>query len=180
MKDALLTNKLAAGVIGAMLLAMLAGGLSKILYQPDVIAENAYPIEAGEAEATSQAAAAPAGPEPVSALLASADTAKGLKLFKKCAACHSYENGGAHKVGPNLWNIVNRPKGGVADFGGYSKVIKDFGGDWTYEDLNAFLAKPKAYMKGTAMNFGGFKKVSDRANIIAFLREQADSPVALP
>lgn len=180
MKDALLINKLSAGVIGAMLLAMLAGSLSHILYTADEITEDAYPIAANEAPAASSAAAAPAGPEPVSALLASADVAKGQKLFKKCAACHTYEKGGADKVGPNLWNIVDRAKGGHASFGGYSKAMTAMGGDWTYEDLNAFLAKPKKFMKGTAMNFGGFKKTSDRANIIAFLRAQADSPVALP
>ncbi|WP_420547880.1 c-type cytochrome [Curvivirga sp.] len=182
MKDALLINKVAAAVIGAMLLAMVAGALSSILYQPDQIAENAYPIEAGAAT-TETAAAAPAGPEPVSALLASADTAKGLKLFKKCGACHTYEKGGADKVGPNLWNLIDRVQGGVDGFGGYSKAmaaLKDTGSTWSYEELNAFLAKPKKYLKGTAMNFGGFKKVKDRADIIAFLREQADSPVALP
>ncbi len=180
MKDALLVNKFSAGIIGAMLLAMLAGALSHILYSPDAITEDTYPIVASEGADTTATAAAPAGPEPVSALLASADIAKGQKLFKKCAACHTFDNGGAHKVGPNLWNIVDRKQGGVADFGGYSKAIAAVDANWTYEDLNEFLAKPKAYLKGTAMNFGGFKKVSDRANIIGFLRAQADSPVALP
>lgn len=180
MKDALLTNKVAAGLIGAMLLAMVAGSLSDILYQEDTISENAYPIAVNETASSAKVAEAPAGPDPVSPLLASADVAKGLKLFKKCAACHSYEEGGTHKQGPNLWNIVDRDKGGVADFGGYSKAMAAAGGVWDYESLNEFLAKPKNYMKGTAMNFGGFKKASDRANIIAFLREQANTPVALP
>ena len=180
MKDALLINKVAAGLIGAMLLAMVAGSLSGILYHPETLAENAYPIEVDTASASTQVAAAPAGPEPVSPLLASADVAKGLKLFKKCAACHTYEQGAAHKQGPNLWNIVNRDKGSVGDFGGYSKAITEAEGGWTYESLNQFLVKPKKYLPGTVMNFGGFKKASDRANIIAFLREQSDAPVALP
>ncbi|MDX1739157.1 MAG: cytochrome c family protein [Alphaproteobacteria bacterium] len=181
MKDALLTNKVAAGVIGAALLAMVAGSLADMLYAPKTIAEDAYPIAVAEsAGASTTEAAEPAGPEPVSPLLASADSAKGLKLFKKCSACHTYEKGGSHKLGPNLWNIVDRAQGGVAEFGGYSKAMQAAGGAWTYEDLNAFLAKPKDYLKGTAMNFGGFKKPQDRADIIAFLREQADAPVALP
>ncbi len=62
----------------------------------------------------------------------------------------------------------------------YSDALVGMGGAWDYEALNAFLYKPKAYIKGTKMNFAGLKKPSDRANMIAYLRSLADTPVALP
>tara|TARA_Y100000996_G_C22509663_1_gene637868 strand:+ start:20 stop:565 length:546 start_codon:yes stop_codon:yes gene_type:complete len=117
--------------------------------------------------------------EPISAFLASASIENGEKLFKKCATCHNYEKGGANKVGPQLWNLINRPKANVEGFA-YSKALAEYGGEWGYEDLAEFLYKPKKYIKGTKMNFAGLKKVKDRADIVFFLRAQSDSPVPLP
>ena len=90
-----------------------------------------------------------------------------------------FDQGGANKVGPALWNIVNADKGAVDGFS-YSGALVAFGGQWDYAALNAFLYKPKAYISGTKMNFAGLKKPSDRANMIAYLRQQADAPAALP
>ena len=117
--------------------------------------------------------------EPIAALLASASMENGEKLFKKCATCHNYEKGGANKVGPQLWNLINRPKANVDGFA-YSKALAEFGGEWTYEELAEFLYKPKKYIKGTKMNFAGIKKVKDRADIVYFLRAQSDNPIPLP
>lgn len=182
MKDALLINKIAAAVVAAALLAMVAGALSRILYHENVPAEPAYVIATGESAsaAASDEPEEPAGPAPITDMLASADVTKGEKLFRKCSACHTPENGGADKVGPNLWDVVGRAKASHASFGGYSSAMKDFGGEWTYEDLNQFLYKPKDYIDGTAMNFAGFKKDSDRADIIAYLRSLSDNPAPLP
>ena len=117
--------------------------------------------------------------EPVSPLLAAANTAKGKKTFKKCAACHTTEKGGKNKVGPNLWNIVNAGRGGKDKFS-YSRALKATAGNWSYESLNAFLAKPKAFIPRTKMAFPGLKKAKDRANVIAYLRTLSDSPAPLP
>ena len=113
------------------------------------------------------------------ALLASADVAAGEKLAKKCTACHVFEAGGANKVGPALWGIVNKAKASVDGFA-YSAALAGFGGAWDYQSLNAFLAKPKAYISGTKMNFAGLKKPEDRANMVAWLRIMADSQAPLP
>ena len=78
-----------------------------------------------------------------------------------------------------LWNIVDAGKGEKDGFQ-YSDALVGMGGQWDYESLNAFLYKPKAYIKGTKMNFAGLKKPSDRANMIAYLRSLSASPVALP
>ena len=117
--------------------------------------------------------------DPVAPLLASADIGAGEKAFKRCSACHSYEKGGPNKQGPNLYGVVGNPVGTHDGFS-YSDSMKDLGGEWTYDKLNAFLAKPKDLVADTKMNFVGFKSVKDRANVIAFLRAQADNLAPLP
>jgi cytochrome c len=178
--DELGLNKLFAGILVAGLLLMTGVKLAEVLVPHSELEQNAYVIEVPEGDAAG-AATAPAakGPEPIMALLASADAVAGEKLAKKCTACHVFDKGGANKVGPGLWNVVNADKGVVDGFG-YSNALIEFGGQWDYAALNAFLAKPKAYISGTKMNFAGLKKPQDRANMIAYLRQQADSPAALP
>lgn len=115
----------------------------------------------------------------ISPLLKNASLESGQKLFKKCGTCHNYEKGSANKIGPSLWNLINRPKASINDFA-YSKALSEIGGVWTYEELAEFLYKPKKYAKGTKMNFSGLKKVEDRANLILFLRKQSENPIPLP
>ena len=98
---------------------------------------------------------------------------------EKLKRSHNIEKDSANKVGPNLWNLINRPKANISGFA-YSKALAELGGEWTYEDLSQFLYKPKDYLKGTKMNFSGLKKDEDRANLILFLRNQSDNPVPLP
>ncbi len=141
---------------------------------------KAYAVEVPE-DGTQTAAAPPEEKtlDPVAPLLASADIAAGEKAFKRCGTCHTVENGGANKVGPNLYNVVGAGKGHASGFA-YSDALTSLGGEWTYENLNAFFANPKGYAPGTKMNFAGLKKVQDRANIIAYLRQFADNPPPLP
>ena len=177
--DDLKFNKVAAGFLMAALIAMGGYKISEMLVPHQKLAQNAYPIEVTQQVASASAAPAPTGPEPVLALLANADVAAGQKVAKKCTACHVFEKGGQNKVGPALWNIVNAPKGQIDGFA-YSEALAGFGGAWDYVALNAFFYKPKAYISGTKMNFAGLKKPADRANLIAYLRSQADQPAALP
>ena len=184
--DELKFNKLFAGVLLAALLLMAGIKAGQVLvpshhghgHGGEKVA-NAYPIEVTVVADAGTAVAAPAGPEPILALLAEADIAAGMKLAKKCTACHVFEEGVANKVGPGLWNIVNAGKGAVDGFG-YSAALAGFGGAWDYQALNAFLYKPKAYIAGTKMNFAGLKKPKDRANMIAYLRSLSSAPAALP
>ncbi len=177
--DELKFNKIAAGFLLAVLLAMAGYKLSEVLVPHQKLAQNAYPIEVPETTAVAAADAAPKGPEPVLALLASADITAGEKLSKKCSACHVFNKGGANKTGPALWNIVNAEKGAIDGFG-YSNALANAEGAWDYTALNGFLYKPKQYLAGTKMNFAGLKKPQDRANMIAYLRAMADSPAPLP
>ena len=115
----------------------------------------------------------------LSALLGAADPAAGKKVFGKCKSCHTVDEGGKNKVGPNLWNVVGRPKGSAEGFS-YSGAVSGLGGEWTYEDLFVFLKSPKAFAPGNKMTFGGLKKTKDRAAVIGYLREQSGSPKPLP
>ena len=175
-------NKILASIIFAVLIVTLIGHFGDLIIDIEHHdqKETAYKIDVEELPSDEGATVKKEESiEPISALLASASIENGEKLFKKCATCHNYEKGSANKVGPQLWNIINRPKANVEGFA-YSKVLAEYGGEWEYEELAEFLYKPKKYMKGTKMNFAGLKKVKDRADIVYFLRAQSDSPVPLP
>ena len=115
----------------------------------------------------------------VSALAAPAaadgDPASGQKLFKKCAACHSLDEG-KKKVGPSLYKIFGATPGQVAKFR-YSKGMTAYGATgvvWDEETLDAWLTKPKDLVKKTKMAFPGFKKEQDRADVIAYLKSLSE------
>ncbi len=171
-------NKIFAAVLVAGIIAMLGGFVAKQLVHPHKLEQNAYNIEA--VEEVAGGAAAPAGPDPILAMLATADAAKGEKIAKACAACHTFTKGGPNGVGPNLYGVLGGPKDHAAGFA-YSGALLEVGGNtWTYAELNKFLYKPKAYAKNTKMSYAGLKKPEDRAALIAWLRAQADAPKALP
>lgn len=116
---------------------------------------------------------------PLAALLAEADPAKGQKVFKKCAACHTVDEGGKNKVGPNLWNIVNRTIASHEGFS-YSDAMAAQEGVWDWERLNAFVADPKGTVPGNKMAFKGVSKEGDRADVLAYLRSLSAEPAELP
>ena len=146
---------------------------------PKEMAEDAGDATEGADGGTGTAEAA--GGEPVDALslLAGADMDAGRKGFKKCKACHTVDEGGKNKVGPNLWNVVGADKAAHADFR-YSDALLAMDGNWTYESLDAFLHKPKDYAPGTKMAFAGLKKPRDRAAMILYLRSLSSDPKPLP
>lgn len=171
-------NKIFAAILVAGITAMMGGFIAKELVHPHALETDAVMIE-GAPEVGPGGAAAPAGPEPILNLIATADIAKGEKLSKACASCHSFQKGEPAKIGPNLWNTMGHARGSKAGFA-YSDGMKAKGGSWTYADLNHFLWKPKSFVKDTKMTFIGLKKAEDRAAIIAWLRTLEDSPPALP
>ena len=113
------------------------------------------------------------------ALLNSASPDKGAKLFKKCKSCHTTKKGGKNTIGPNLWDVVGRKIAGSTGFK-YSEALKGKGGDWSFAALDAFLANPKSYAKGTKMSFRGVKKNEDRADLLVYLHSLSDAPKPLP
>ncbi len=119
--------------------------------------------------ASADAGAAPAAPPPdLGTLLASADPAKGASAARTCGSCHTFDQGGPDRIGPNLWAIVGRDIGGRGGFA-YSKAIAAQPGTWTYAELDRYLASPARAIPGNKMAFGGIRRAPDRANLLAYL-----------
>ena len=175
-------NKILAAIIIAIIIFVIIGFVGNFLVKVDYNnnQETAYKIEIPETSVDSTTQTVLKDEiESISSLLVNASLDKGEKIFKKCAACHNYKKNSQSKIGPNLWNLINRPKASLGDFD-YSKALIDNGGNWTYEELNGFLYKPKEYISGTKMNFTGLRDVEDRADLILWLRLQSDNPIPLP
>jgi cytochrome c len=176
--------KLILAAFTTVLIVLLIGNVVNELSHKEPLERNAYAVLAADEaapatpEPAGQAAAAPAA-ESFTAQLASADPAAGQKASKRCVTCHTFNEGGSKKIGPNLWGIVGQDKGTVDGFK-YSDAMRDKGGAWSYGDLNAFLANPKGFLKGTRMSFSGVRSVQDRAAIIAYMRQQSSNPLPLP
>jgi len=120
---------------------------------------------------TTDAAAVEEAPD-IDALLANADVDRGETLYFQCRACHTLEEGGQNKVGPNLWGMFGREAGSVPGFA-YSDALANSGVVWSVETVNQWLEQPANYLPGNIMVFIGVKDPQDRANLIAFLQENA-------
>ena len=175
-------NKILAAIIITIIIFVIIGFIGNFLVKVDSneSQKTAYKIEIPETSVDSASqTVSNDNIEAISSLLVNASLDKGEKNFKKCGICHNYKKDSQSKIGPNLWNLINRPKASVKDFA-YSKALINHEGKWTYEELNGFLYKPKEYIKGTKMNFSGLSNTEDRANLILWLRQHSDNPVPLP
>ena len=104
------------------------------------------------------------------AALAGGDAAAGEKVFKKCKVCHTFDPG-KKKIGPHLKGVVGRKAGAVEGYK-YSKAMAAADITWDEANLDKYLTKPKAFLKGTKMSFAGLKKEAQRADLIAYLKAQ--------
>jgi cytochrome c len=145
--------------------------LSQALYNPKKIVKRGFEIEIKTAEQIAKEKNMPKVVIDIAQMIENADIGAGAKVFKKCASCHTVDQGGANKVGPNLYGIVGKTKAVTSDFS-YSLALKSKSGTWTIDDLNQWLTKPKDFAPGTKMAFAGLKKDKDRANVIAYLKQQ--------
>jgi len=175
--DSFELNKILGAVLGTCLFLLALNIGASAVFTPQKPAKAGFEVAVQEHKPGEPQAPA-AADEPIEKLLASATVDRGENSAKKCAACHTFGKGEPNRIGPNLYGVVGRPKAsGAFD---YSAALKSKGGNWTVEDLNAFLANPKGFVPGTKMTFAGVSRGSERADVIAFLNSKSDSPQPLP
>jgi cytochrome c len=165
-------NTIAGWLLFSGIVALGLNAVSERVFEankPERPEKMGYPIEGVVEEG------AAAGPD-LGTLLAAADPAAGEKVFAKCSSCHTAAQGGANGIGPDLWATVGEPIGkGKAGFA-FSSALSGHGGNWTYENLDVWLKSPSAFAPGTKMTFAGLSKPEDRANVIAYLKQQGGGP----
>jgi cytochrome c len=180
--DSFELNKIIAAVLLTALIVIGIGKFTDILFHVDKPKESAYKIEGLETINTNASASSESKVIEVvdiKQLLAMGDLQHGEKVFKKCSACHQIASGGKNMIGPNLWSVIGRTAGSVSDYK-YSKAMVAYGKEWTYEEMNSYLIKPQAYVKGTKMAFAGLRKEKDRASVILFMNSKSSRPKPLP
>ena len=161
-------NKIAGAVFFTLLVYLGVQNLGAIMFDAEPANPQAYVVEGVEEEGAIAVAAIAEEVVPIADMLATASIDRGMKVAKKCISCHSFEAGGANKIGPALHGVVDRAIGQHGGFT-FSSALAGMDGAWDYEALNGFLENPKKYATGTNMAFIGLRKAKDRANIIAYL-----------
>ena len=179
--DSFELNKIIGAVLLVALLVIGIGKVSNLVFKVNKPEKSNYKVELDVETAKTKGDEEPVQREivDIAALLSTGDLAHGEKVFKKCSACHSIKSGGGNKIGPALYNVVGR-KVGVLDDYKYSKALAEYEKNWSFEELNGFLLKPKDWIKGTKMAYAGLRKEKDRASVILYLNKYSDSPLPLP
>ncbi|MEO8547514.1 MAG: cytochrome c family protein [Sphingomicrobium sp.] len=165
---------IAGWVLFAGIVALGSSIVSGLYFNQERPEKMGYPIEGVAAEGDGGAVAE----KPID--FSVADATKGEQVFKKCAACHNADKGGANQLGPNLWGVLGEGIGKGANGFAFSDALSSKGGTWNFTNLSEWLTSPKKFAPGTKMTFAGLSKPEDRANVIAFLNARSDSPQPLP
>jgi cytochrome c len=179
--DDLLGNKISGAIFATLLVLFSLSVASSMIFAPHPPKAMGDKIAIQEATASTDTAA-PDVPPDWGTVLKTADANAGATISQKCQSCHNFANGGPNQTGPNLWGVIGRKPGSHPGFS-YSSAMTDFGakiGVWDYNHVYLFIAGPQAYLSGTKMGFVGLKQPQDRVNLIAWLRQQSSSPVAIP
>ena len=174
-------NKIIVSIVFTVILVLIINKITNVIYHVEKPEKSAYQITSITTDTSSSTnATSSSGSESgnIMALFASTSATEGAKVFKKCAACHSIKEGGANKIGPALWGVLGRAAGSVPGYK-YSKAMAAHGKNWSFEEMNGFLVKPKDWIKGTKMSFAGLKNAKDRAAVILYMNENTNSPLPL-
>jgi cytochrome c len=163
-------NTIAGWVLFAGIIALGASIVTGEVFKGERPEKMGYPIEGVEAEGEGGAEA----DKPIAFYLQTADAAKGEAVFKKCAACHNADPGGANALGPALFGTMGKPIAGHAGFA-YSDALKGVGGAWDWDKMSAWLANPKKFAPGTKMTFAGLSNPQDRADLMMWLNSKGGS-----
>ena len=171
-------NKIIAAIIFTVLGVFGIDKITDLIFHIEKPSEAAYKIEA-PAVKTASAESSSSGSVDIKALLALGTIEHGQKVFKKCSACHVVAKGGKNKIGPVLYGILGKQSASVSDYK-YSKALIAHGKVWSFTEMNSYLIKPQAHIKGTKMAFAGLKKEKDRASVILYMNSKSDNPLPKP
>ena len=179
--DSFEINKIIAAILLTALIIIGIGKFADIVFHVDKPKQSAYKIDGLESATSTVSKDASKIEEKIdiSKLLAMGDLVHGEKVFKKCSACHMIASDGKNMIGPNLWEVIGRQAGSIKDYK-YSKAMIAYGKEWSFEEMNSYLIKPQAYIKGTKMAFAGLRKEKDRASVILYMNSKSGSPKPLP
>ena len=177
--DSFTLNKIAGAVLGTLLLVFGLKALVEEIYHVEKPEKPGMNVEVADAggeggEGASKEAEAPKTVD-FAALLAKADPADGAKVFKKCQSCHTAEQGGKNKVGPNLFGIVGRQAGSAPGYTYSASMSAKAGeiGTWDAAEVAGFISNPKEFLGGKSKMGFKLKKIGDRAAVIAYLKSLA-------
>ncbi|MEM8877638.1 MAG: cytochrome c family protein [Pseudomonadota bacterium] len=175
-------NKIAGALLSTLLLVMGINMLAGALFAPTLPERPGFEIAVEETGATEAVEEPEEETVPLAMLLAEAAVEDGERAARKCSSCHVFEQGGDNRVGPVMWEVLNRAKGAIDGFG-YSDAMMEVAANgevWGYDELDGFLANPRDYLPGTSMGFAGIRSPEERADLIVYLRSLSDSPAPLP
>jgi cytochrome c len=174
-------NKIAGAVLGSLIFVLVVRFATEAMFEVEKPAKEAYHVEGVAVASTGGSAAAPAEetlPD-FGTVLPTADVTAGKTVATKCEQCHDISKGGPNKIGPELWNVIGRPRASEPGFS-YSSAMNEDHAPWTYASLFKYLKSPQAVVPGTKMSFAGLHSESDRVNLLAYLRTEEDSPAPIP
>ena len=179
--DSFEINKIIAAILMVALLVIGLGKLSNVIFnveKPEIVGFKVEEEISSEKIETAEKSEEPQKVD-IANLISLGNLEHGEKVFKKCTACHMIAVDGKNKIGPNLWGVIGRKAASISDYK-YSEAMIAYGKKWSFEEMNSYLIKPQAYIKGTKMAFAGLRKEKDRASVIIYMNKQSNNPLPLP
>ena len=172
-------NKIIGAILGTAIFIFVIRLVAENVYETEKPAKPGYTVE-GVVEETGGGGAPVEETVPDwGTVLPKADIAHGKTVSAKCEQCHDLTAAKTNKIGPALYNVVGRPRATVPGFS-YSSSMQSNHEPWNYTSLFKYLKSPASMVPGTKMTFAGLPRAEDRIDLIAFLRSNSDSPVAIP
>jgi cytochrome c len=172
-------NKIFGAALGTAFVILVVQQASGLVYHSAPPEKMGYFVDAPDEAAGAEA---PELAPDWGTVLPTADLAAGEAAFARCQACHDAHQGGADKIGPNLWGVVGGPVEHRAGFA-YSDAMTKHKAEtstWGYDQINSFITAPAKYVPGTKMSFAGIRDTQTRINLIAWLRTQGSGGFAIP
>ena len=159
-------NTIAGWVLGAGIVLLGGTLVTGELFHAERPEVMGYPIEGVEEDSEGGEAE-----QPIAFYLQTADVGRGEAQFRKCASCHTINQGGADGLGPNLHGVMGTGVPHSAGFN-FSEALRAKGGTWDWDSMSAWVANPRTFAPGTRMTFPGLADPQDRADLLLYMNAQ--------